>query len=171
MARKVTITIPNDLHERMQRYRERFSISSICAEAIRKSIDSISEAVLKAKKRFELLSLEEASDLAFKEGIRWAGCKASLEQLAFVCEFYDWDNPDTEALLLNEGVEELYNSHSGSVYDFVVAEGIIADLMSRFLTEKNEDIEVIDSFIRGARSVWVDIRREAVQKLTNECSE
>jgi hypothetical protein len=49
MAKKVTISVPEELHEKMTTYRDRFNFSEVFRKAISKEIQSI-ESFLKGKK-------------------------------------------------------------------------------------------------------------------------
>ena len=52
MAQKLNITIPDYLHARLQKVKDRFNVSGVCANALRKRVQSEVEAImLRSRKR------------------------------------------------------------------------------------------------------------------------
>ncbi len=177
MVKKLTISIPDDLHAELAKCRDRIAISSVCAEAIRKKIQEIRKYGLEAKKRFGLLSLEETMDMAYERGLEWASKNATLEELAYVC--LDSKNIDEElAQELWDGPNTLYelDNHYHGFADFVSARGFIEDLLPDFDEEDEAEqrkrdqywIDLAFSFLDGAVVVWKEIEKEAVAKLLGE---
>ncbi len=174
MVKKLTISIPDDLHVELARYRDRIAISSVCAEAIRKKIQEIRKYGLEAKRRFGLLSLEEAMDIAYERGLEWASKEATLEELAYVC--LDSENIDEElAQELWGGPNILYeldNRYHGFT-DLISQRGFVEDLLPDLDEEDEAEqrkraqywADLAFSFLDGAIAVWKEIEKEAAAKL------
>ena len=190
MAKRVSITIPNDLHEKAEFYRGKINISNICTRALEKELNEIKEYAIKAKHRFYILTPDEACDLAYDIGKKWAAEKATLAELAFVCEFnnnaffndFNKNYPDVvkdaifEMLMENYDYAELYNKYD-FVYDYFMANAsfIDEDILAGFVGEDGEELygdyardyefEIINSFIDGARLIWDEIREPALVRM------
>ncbi len=183
MVRRLSITIPDNIYERLEDYRERISISTVCSEAIRKEMDNIDrkdKLALIVKKRLKLhdiINLEEACNIAYEEGVEWTTNKAALEELAFVCEFNERIAQDFDRLKVrdeyrnlfedvvseNHIIGDLYNNYEYP-WDFI-SDQDLSSVIGDFMNEDNEDIEVGSYFADGAISIWKKIRREALRKL------
>ena len=109
MSKKLTISVPDLLHKRLDKYRSRIAISTVCAEAINAEIENIDDCVKAAKQRFRLLTQREICRLAYKEGRHWAGYKATLEELAIVCCWRgsDEEEPDWFSKLSEDAKEQI----------------------------------------------------------------
>lgn len=174
MAKKLTISIPDDLHKELENYRDRITISSICAEAIRKTIDEIDDSVKEAKTRFHLLSLDEACDIAFKRGIHWAGYEATAEELAFLCEWVSIHSKNSTFQILveeNAKIDNLVEESMDSIFEFVIDNGYLEDILPRFMTDENDDIPITNSFRDGAMTVWTKIRNQVIKELLKDPDE
>ncbi len=189
MAKRVSITIPDGLSKKLEYYRGKINISSICSRAIEKEINEIKDYVLAAKKRFYILTIDEACDIAYELGKEWAAKEGKLEELAFICEFNennffaDSAYPDfvrdavLELLMENEEFEKLYNDYYGSVYDYFSANAsfMAGDIIAGFMGEDGEELygeyatdyeqETINYFIEGARLIWNEIREAALVRM------
>jgi len=170
MVKKVTISIPDDLHKKLDKYRDRIPISSVCAGAIRTAINDIEDCIKEARKRFFLLSYEEACDTAYQKGIRWAGYKATPEELAFVAEWdFDFKGTILEKLAdSNNKFEKLAFNESGHLHmlsAFVLDEGYLDDILPPFINDDNDDIGICSEFQRGAQSVWNELKNDLLPKL------
>ncbi len=189
MAKRLSITIPDGLSEKLESYRGKINISSICSQAIEREINQIKDYVLAAKKRFYILTIDEACNIAYELGKEWAAKESELEELAFVCEFNEnnfFSNstyPDfvrdavLELLMENEKFEKLYNNYYGSVYDYFStnASFIAGDIIAGFMGEDGKElygedatdyeIETINYFIKGARLIWNEIREAALVRM------
>ena len=200
MAKRVSITIPDGLSKKLEYYRGKINISSICSRAIEKEINEIKDYVLAAKKRFYILTIDEACNIAYELGKEWAAKEGKLEELVFICEFNennffaDSAYPDfvrdavLELLMENEEFEKLYNEYSGWVYDYFSAcpSSMGDNIIAGFMGEDGEELygedtyhyeqEIIDRFIDGARLIWNEIREAALirmlgRKTTEELKE
>jgi len=172
MVKKLTISIPDDLHRKLDSYRDRIPISSVCANGLRAAIGEIEDCVSEARKRFYLLSFEEACEIAYKRGIHWAGYKASPEELAYACEQeISMDGTLYEKLVdANYKIRELgFDEHGmfNHFADYVVQEMLLEDILPPFMDELNTDIQVSNHFQRGAKVVWNEIKTELLPKLLN----
>ena len=174
MTKKLTISIPDDLHKRLDKYRSRIAISTICAEAINTEIESIDDCLKAVKGRFRLLTQREICSLAYKEGRHWAGYKATLEDLAIVsC----WRGPDEEEPdwfdKLSEDAKEKIEKETDA---WTTVEELAIDLISEVVRIRSdedgfdcywENHEAAQEFIRGAQEVWWMIEDEAIELLTS----
>jgi hypothetical protein len=156
MAKRITITIPDEMHKKLENYRDRINISAICASALRKTMDGVDNMVREAKRRFFLLSVEEACDMAFEEGLRWAGEDAKVSELRFVCEGVPVQ------FLSDDEVIELSLDTYESVNEYIVENELIWDLVYRFREEgaKSTEKPITKSFIKGAMTVWKGIKND-----------
>lgn len=186
MVKRLSITIPDNVYERLEGYRDIISISTVCSEAIKKEMDNIDrkdKLALRAKKRLELydiINLEKACNIAYEEGVEWATNKAALEELAFVCEFNENIAQDFDRLKIrdeyqnlfedvvseNHIIKDLYNNYEYP-WDFI-SDQDLSSVIGDFMNEDNEDIEVGLRFADGAITIWKKIRREALKKLLVE---
>ena len=174
MAKKITISIPDEVHKNLQKFKDRFNVSFLCSGALRKTIAEVNESVAQAKRRFYLLSFEEACHIAFEEGIRWAGFRATAPQLAFLCEWvYDLSKNSTFEMLVDENneVDKLYRETDNSIFTFVLNEGFLEDVLPRFLNEENQDIPIIMQFREGAMTIWKEIKSQVIRELLKDPDE
>jgi len=158
MAKRITITIPDEMHRRLENYRDRINISAVCAAALRKTMDGVDDMVREAKRRFFLLSVEEACDMAFEEGMRWAGEDAKMSELRFVCE-------GVPVQFLSDGqVIELNLDTFESINHYVEEYALIWDLQYRFREEGAESTTepMTESFRKGAMTVWKAIKNDKI---------
>lgn len=173
MSKKLTISIPDTLHKRLEKYRNRIAISNVCAEAIYTEIENIDDCIKEIKRRFGLLTQREICIAAYKEGRHWAGYEATLEDLAIVScwigigsekEEPDWFDE------LNENVKKELDAWS------TVEELVMWSFMSENTIIKSdednfdyywENHEAAIEFIRGAREIWWEIEDKAIEILTS----
>jgi len=172
MVKKLTISIPDDLHRKLDQYRDRIAISSVCAGAIRTSINDIEECIKEAKKRFYLLSIEEASDIAYQKGIHWAGYEATPEEIAYMAEWkYNFEGTLFEKLVnSNDKIMNMAFDNDGnleSLYDFIINEEYLSDIIITFLNDDFDYAHILEDFLRGVRVVWNEIKEELLPKLCN----
>ncbi len=174
MTKKLTISISDDLHKKLDKYRRRIAISTICAEAINTEIENIDDCFKAAKGRFGLLTQREICSLAYKEGRHWAGYKATLENLAIVsC----WRGSDEEKPdwfdRLNEEAKEKIDKETNS---WTTVDELAIDLLSDIVRIRSdedgfdsywENHEAAQDFIHGAQEVWWMIEDEAIELLTS----
>ena len=185
MSKRLSITVPDDLYKKAESYRKKINISNICARALKKELDEIKDYVIEAKQRFYILTPDEACEIAYEAGKKWAAEEAEIEELAFVCEFNDEVFFSSEAIpnfvrdavfdLLseNEKFSELYENYNGSVYEYLSAnpEDVIAGFMGEDAEELYGDdayqyeIEVGNCFIDGAKLIWDEIKEKALVKM------
>lgn len=170
MTKKITISIPDVLHERLKEYRERFSISAICAEALRKRMDEFDEHISRAKNRFHIHSFEEAKEIAYKRGLDWASNEASIEEIAFVseCELYTGGASEFYWLAVDEEkgnpkMRELEKNETG-MGGYIEDMKFVKDLENQFLEEDEhgihleQHIELLENFYKGVKLVWDSLK-------------
>ena len=159
MSKKLTISIPDDVHKRLENFRDRIALSSVCAQALREAMDNIEIYVLEAKKRFHILSIHEACSIAFRRGISWAGNDATIEELAIVCLCdYSYEGfvfPE-EIEIMSKKIENLIEGLDEPEH-FIEVKGYINDLEAIVVEEEWDFDGVLDSFVDGARVVWKEI--------------
>lgn len=172
MVKKITISIPDDLHKKLKKYRERIPISSVCANGIRMAINDIEHSVKEARKRFSLLTLEEACEIAYQRGIHWAGYKALLEDLVFISLFTmgkEYEGSQLEKLAgVNIELQDIIDNYWGALTDFIRDLEVINDLYAPFIKDDTDDsdrYEILWAFRSGAIAVWDEIKEELIAKL------
>jgi len=175
MAKKLTISIPDDLHRKLDSYRDRIPISSVCANGLRAAIGEIEDCVSEARKRFGLHSLHEACEIAYQRGIRWAGHEASLEELVFISLFTmgkEFEGSLLEKLAhrnneLMKIVDDYWENLSGFIRDLEKVD----DLYAPFIEDDLDRYEVLWAFRDGVYAIWNEIKDELVQKMLNQDEE
>ena len=174
MSKKLTISIPDDLHKRLEKYRSRIAISTVCAEAINSEIENINDCLRAAKQRFKLLTQHEICRLAYKEGRHWAGYEATLEDLAIVScwKGADEEEPGWFAKLSKDAKKKIKKETDA----WTTVEELAIDLLSEDIRiRSNEDgfdfywenHEAAQDFILGAKNIWWMIEDEAIGLLTS----
>jgi predicted DNA-binding protein len=174
MSKKLTISIPDDLHKRLDKYRSRIAISTICAEAINTEIESIDDCLKAIKGRFRLLTQREICSLAYKEGRHWAGYKATLEELAIVSCWRgsDEEEPDWFAKLSEDAKEKIEKETNARTTVEELAINLLSEVV-RIRSEEDgfdfywENHEAAQDFIQGAQEIWWMIEDEAIELLTS----
>lgn len=168
MIKKITISIPDELHQRLKEFKGYINISSSCAESLKTKIDKIDLCVQEAKKRFQILPTWEACRLAYKQGIEWAGYDATPVELAIVCNWID-DEKNSEVIeLLSDRLKEVQSIRDSysDVYEYIISssfagKGIFSNLADYY----HEDYEIAHSFRDGAKIVWGKMKNETILKL------
>ncbi len=94
MAKKITVSVPDDLHQKMTEWRESFNFSKIFQKAVSSMIQRKEEfqtrlrsnfdmaAIAERLRREKLASQSESSELGKKEGVAWAR-SAHYEELQY----------------------------------------------------------------------------------------
>jgi len=171
MSKKLTISIPDTLHKRLEKYRNRIAISNVCAEAINTEIENIHDCIREIKRRFRLLTKREIGRLSFKEGRHWAGYEASLEDLAIVSCWIGSDEEEPDWFdKLSENVKKKTDAWS-TVEELVMwsfmSENIIINYDEDNFDYYLENHEAAMDFITGAREIWWEVENEAIEILTS----
>jgi len=167
MIKKITISIPDELHQRLKEFKGYINISSSCAESLKNKIDKIDLCVQEAKKRFQILPTWEACRLAYKQGIEWAGYDATPVELAIVCNWIDDEKYSELMDLLSMELKEvrsIRNSNS-DVYEYIIHSFAGKGIFSKSQDLYHEDVEIAHSFRDGANIVWGQIKNETISKL------
>lgn len=164
MVKKLTLTIPDELYENLSSKRNFVNVSSICSDAIRRFISKADDLSFNAKARFGILSLDEACKRAFNLGMEWAGHKADLHELIFVCSVVNekWSSFDNEVELLENRYKNVFEYAAAKLTD------VIEEILPPFLNEKNEDIEIWVSFAEGAITILKEIEPAIINKKRGE---
>jgi hypothetical protein len=174
MTKKITISIPDNLHKQVNDFRESINISKTCAEALRVKIEEIDSSLYEAKKRFNLLELSEYIKMAHEDGLNWAGYRASSLELAIVCNWtYDWvanDKICKETMeLLEENNDEIREVLRGYTtgYEYILENSFITKGVYEY-QEPTDDahIQIAISFVEGASIIWNKIKNQMIPKLT-----
>lgn len=100
MSPKVTLSIPEDLSKKMERWKDKFNFSSIFQEAISKKIEKreyfakeIREepemgAIIERLKQEKMYGEKEFYEIGRKDGLLWAK-QASYQELKYVVDRYE----------------------------------------------------------------------------------
>jgi flagellar biosynthesis/type III secretory pathway protein FliH len=158
MVKKITISVPDDLHEKMMQNRNRFNFSQVFQEAISKKITSI-EQFLKTRTEginmgaiIERLKSEknESGDNWFEEGKKdgfdW-GTEAHYEEITNVLDIeYDQNNwPINESI--KEHLDHLKHDTDGE-YEVLFDDYSLSLLGYKYL----------DGFEEGIKEFWDQIK-------------
>jgi len=171
MVKKLTISIPDDLHRKLDSYRDRIPISSVCANGLRAAIGEIEDCVSKARKRFCLLSLNEACEIAYQRGIRWAGHEASPEELAFISLFTmgkEFEGSLLEKLAdVNHELRRIVDDYWENLSSFIRELEEVDDLYAPFIKDDSVRYDILWAFRDGVDAIWNEIQDELVPKMLN----
>ena len=171
MSKKLTISIPDILHKRLEKYRNRIAISNVCGEAINAEIENIDDCIKEIKRRFRLLTQRELCSLAYKEGRHWAGYEATLEDLAIVSCWIGSDEEEPDWFDgLSESVKKKTDAWS-TVEELVMNSFMSGNIIIRSDEDDFdyylENHDCATEFIRGAREIWWEIENEAIENLVS----
>ncbi len=174
MTKKITISIPDDLHDEIKNFRDSINISKTCAEVLRKKVKEIDSTIQEAIKRFNLLELSEYIDMAYEDGFNWAGYRASAVELAIVCNWTDWvanDKKCQETIdLLEENNEEIEGILTGYAtgYEYILANSFIDRTILPHPDPTDDDhIQIAVGFAQGAQIIWNKLSKKLTPKLIN----
>lgn len=176
MTKKLTLSIPDNLHKKLADFRNLINISNVCANALKKEIDNADQCVQEAKKRFKILTTSEACKLAFKDGMSWAGYKASPEELAIVCNWTNgWLSNDPQAQetmnLIEENNEKIRKTMSeySNGYDYIFANSFISQGIINYPVDYDDVdlVEIAVAFMQGSQIVWYKLKNSLIPKLIN----
>jgi len=102
MAKKVTVSIPDMLHEKMEKWRASFNLSKMFQEAVTEAIQKKEEFQKRLREDLDLAQVVERlrsekmqsegnyQDLGRKDGMRWAKT-AHYEELMYALH---WEKPE-----------------------------------------------------------------------------
>jgi hypothetical protein len=175
MTKKITISIPDELHDQLKNFRDSINISKTSAEALLMKVNDIDSTLQEAQKRFNILALSEYIGMAYENGIKWAGYQASAVELAIVCNWtYDWvanDKVCQETIDLleanNEEIERILSGYTTG-YEYILANSFIDRGIVPNPDPTNDDhIQIAVGFAQGAQIIWNKISSKLIPKLIN----
>jgi predicted transcriptional regulator len=147
VAERITVTIPNELHQRLQAVKEKLNVSRLCQEAIERAI-TIEEIKMKEipvkEKVIERLRLEKSQSDQEWEEIGFTDGVEDAEDLSY-SDFKMLENNE-----ISEETREWIQEKRLNTYD-------------------NPNTEVyIEGWIKGASRFWDEIKGEVESKQTLE---
>lgn len=104
MSKKITVSVPDELHQKMTEWRESFNFSKIFQKAVSTMIQRKEEfqkrlrsnidmaAIAERLRREKLASQTESSELGKKEGAKWAR-SAHYKELQYALRWLPEENP------------------------------------------------------------------------------
>ncbi len=110
MAKKITVSVPDELHQKMTEWRESFNFSKIFQKAVSTMIQRKEEfqtrlrsnidmaAIADRLRREKLESQSENSELGKKEGVTWAR-SAHYEELQYALRWLPEKNPQRDEVI------------------------------------------------------------------------
>ncbi len=110
MAKKITVSVPDELHQKMTEWRESFNFSKIFQKAVSSMIQRKEEfqtrlrsnidmaAIADRLRREKLESQSESSELGKKEGVTWAR-SAHYEELQYALRWLPEKNPQRDEVM------------------------------------------------------------------------
>jgi Arc/MetJ-type ribon-helix-helix transcriptional regulator len=156
MSKKITVSVPDELHQKMNEWRESFNFSKIFQKAVSNMIQRKEEfqkrlrsnldmaAIAERLRREKLASQTESSELGKKEGVKWAR-SAHYKELQYALGWLPDKNPQRNEVIGDYFTELFANSHQ---------------LQGSTLHENIESSEFIRNFLSG----W----KEGVDAFWNE---
>jgi len=173
MTKKITISIPDKLHQQLQNFRGNINISKVCSASLKMKIDKADSSLQEVKKRFNLLELSEYLNFACEDGLSWAGYRATSVELALTCNWtYDWVSNDKQCKqtieLLEENNEEINKIMSGYTtgYEYILNSSFISDEIICYPSDySDEDIQIAVAFVQGAQVIWNKIKNKLIPQL------
>ena len=110
MSKKITVSVPDDLHLKMTEWRESFNFSKIFQKAVSTMIQRKEEfqkrlrsnidmaAIAERLRREKLASQNESSELGKKEGVKWAR-SAHYKELQYALRWLPEENPQRNEVM------------------------------------------------------------------------
>ena len=110
MSKKITVSVPDDLHLKMNEWRESFNFSKIFQKAVSTMIQSKEEfqkrlrsnidmaAIAERLRQEKLASQTESSELGKKEGVKWAR-SAHYKELQYALIWLPEENPQRNEVM------------------------------------------------------------------------
>lgn len=110
MAKKVTVSIPDMLHEKMEKWRESFNLSKMFQEAVSEAIQKKEELQKRIREDLDLNQIIERLrtekmhsegnffETGRKDGVRWAKA-AHYEDLLYARGWQEFDNATRDRVL------------------------------------------------------------------------
>ncbi len=154
MAQKITLSIPDMLHERLKQWRDSFNFSKMFQDAVTDAIQKKEEFQKRFSQEFDMTEVimrlqKEKQDwvrqfykLGRKEGIRW-GKSAHFEDLLYVLQVQD-----TYELVQDTRFSAYFNNIMGSY-------GI--DQFTIY--EKNDHKKMfLDGWMNGVKEFWNQVK-------------
>lgn len=165
MPKNMTISIPDSLFVALKNVKGEVPISRTCAIALQNAVDAVDSYAVAAKVRFACFSLEEAEQMAFEAGMKWAAEEAPVEIIIFTA-YYGQDEELERYAEHSQGLREYMNTYdeSDSYSDYLREEMIPyvpSQIISRFFNEDNDYKNILESFAEGVVSVWKRIKTYA----------
>ena len=110
MSKKITVSVPDDLHLKMTEWRESFNFSKIFQKAVSTMIQRKEEfqkrlrsnidmaAIAERLRQEKLASQTESSELGKKEGVKWAR-SAHYKELQYALKWQPEENPQRNEVI------------------------------------------------------------------------
>jgi Arc/MetJ-type ribon-helix-helix transcriptional regulator len=110
MSKKITVSVPDELHQKMTEWRESFNFSKIFQKAVSNMIQRKEEfqkrlrsnidmaAIAERLRREKLASQTESSELGKKEGVKWAR-SAHYKELQYALGWLPDKNPQRNEVI------------------------------------------------------------------------
>ncbi|MBD2296099.1 hypothetical protein H6G06_22115 [Anabaena sphaerica FACHB-251] len=152
MAQRITITLPDNLHERLQTFKENLNVSGICQQAIdlavqieeikvKTDIPAIEKAIARLRKEKQEISAKW-KETGFKDGLTDATEKLNYPTLKYVGEGGDIDE-----------------QFPGMIHGVPVSVWLEAYNYQRYEKEDDFEYEIYDQgWIEGVIHVWEEIK-------------
>lgn len=157
MTKKITISVPDDLHEKMEKWKASFNFSGIFQEAVRERINRKEAFKQRLKEEFDMeaaierLRSEKAEveqdffNQGKNDGLEWAK-NAHYEEIRGALE---WD-PGTQTLPDDEGLREEINTW--------IEEDPDLDFEYRSGEMTNETFEWAKGWVEGVKEFWDEVK-------------
>ena len=158
MSKKITVSVPDDLHQKMTEWRESFNFSKIFQKAVSTMIQRKEEfqkrlrsnidmaAIAERLRREKQESQTESSELGKKEGVKWAR-SAHYKELKYALTWMPEENPQRNDVL-GDYFDDLFSTRNE--LQRIAPEG------------NNESGEFVRSFLcgwkEGVEAFWSEIK-------------
>ena len=158
MSKKITVSVPDDLHLKMNEWRESFNFSKIFQKAVSTMIQRKEEfqkrlrsnidmaAIAERLRREKLESQTESSELGKKEGAKWAR-SAHYKELQYALQWMPTENALRNEVL-GDYFSDLLLAHRDIQRLMPEGNGENSEFMRTFLAGWKEGVEVFWNEIR-----------------------
>lgn len=165
MVERINISVPDDLHSELDKWREQVNVSRICQEALRKELHhlQLQEAPVElGAERIEMLRAEKAESEAFWRGLgaehgrEWATTQAHYVDLKYFGTFREGRPPSERHGPVEFELPEEVTGHPGLHYRHRLQDDPTVDLWAERVGLDEEAYK--KGWLDGVEAVWKQVK-------------